>query len=63
MDDKIFVVVVHGEVDSAYTDPSKASLQVANLCKFELDNVMYDEHGYSQSESGAVKMVEVYLQR
>lgn len=60
--DKVFVVLNHGEVDSAYTDPSKAGLQVASLIRFENDNVMYDEHGYAQSESGAIKMVEVFVQ-
>ena|GEM_PF-2230532 len=60
--DKIYVVVSHGEVDSAFTDLIKASMHVADLCKLEFDNVMYDANGFAESECGAVKMVAVYLQ-
>jgi len=60
--DKIFVVIANGDAYSAHKDVHKASSQVAELCKFEFDNVMYDQHGHAQSESGAVKICEVFLQ-
>ena len=60
--DKIYVVIANSEPYSAHKDLHKASGQVAELCKFEFDNVMYDARGFAQSESGKVNMFEVFLQ-
>jgi len=60
--DKIYVVLANGDAYSAHKTLHKASNQVSELCKFEFDNVQYDERGLAQSESGAVRIAEVYLQ-
>jgi len=58
----IYVVISNGDVFSAHKSVEKASGQVAELCRFEFDNVQYDERGFAQSESGAVRICEVLLQ-
>jgi len=58
----IYVVIANGEAYSAHKTLFKASGQVSELCKFEFDNVIYDERGIAQSESGAVRICEVFLQ-
>ena len=60
--DNIYVVLSNGNVHSAHKSIEKASSQVADLCRFEFDNVQYDERGFAQSESGAVSIKEVLLQ-
>ena len=58
----IYVVIANGDAYSAHKTLHKASNQVSELCKFEFDNVIYDERGIAQSESGAVRINEIYLQ-
>ena len=60
--ESIYVVVSNGEAYSAHRSIEKASGQVAELIRFEDDNVQYDERGLAQSESGAVRIFEVLLQ-
>jgi hypothetical protein len=60
--ENIYVVIANGEAYSAHKSVERAGIQVAELCKFEFDNVQYDEKGFAQSESGAVRMFEVLLQ-
>ena len=58
----IYVVISNGDAHSAHKSIEKASSQVADLCRFEFDNVQYDERGFAQSESGAVRICELMLQ-
>jgi len=60
--ENVYVVISNGSAYSAHRSIEKASSQVADLCRFEFDNVQYDERGFAQSESGAVRIYELLLQ-